>query len=361
MTPFVDFVGKPPSIGAVIRGKAPVTCVSFHEDGDHLFVASAEDARLRLVDCIKGTSDRAATRCETSGVRIVEATHDKYSVLIAGEGKEIPHTHAVTYLSVYDNAILRIFRGHLSKVTNISMSPTDDRFLSTSEDRTVRLWNLQQPGCIAMIPFLSDTGTSITCSPPNACFDSTGLVFAVTAAIPGGAGNLLHLYDARKYDSGPFSELKVDQSSVENFLTGKSMNMSNAKELSRMEWKSIAFNTTGSQMLATTNNMTGGGLALVLDGFTADVLQTFTLPKAAEDDTDSSSSSTSMTACFTQDDKYVLTGGCSNGTIQCWEASGTGNLITTLSGHNAGPVNAIACNPKRAMFASCCTNTALWI
>jgi len=48
MTTFLEFIGKPPSIGAVKRGKAPVTCVSFHEDGDHLFVASA--------NCIKGTS-----------------------------------------------------------------------------------------------------------------------------------------------------------------------------------------------------------------------------------------------------------------------------------------------------------------
>lgn len=69
-----DLVNKPPSIGAVIRGRAPATCLTFHEGGDHLFVASAEDARLRLVDCIKGTSDRAATRYETNGIRIVEAT-----------------------------------------------------------------------------------------------------------------------------------------------------------------------------------------------------------------------------------------------------------------------------------------------
>jgi hypothetical protein len=72
---FFDFANKPPLIGAVIRGRAPVTCLSFHEGGDHLFVASEEDARLRLVDCIKGTSDRAATRYETNGIRIVEATY----------------------------------------------------------------------------------------------------------------------------------------------------------------------------------------------------------------------------------------------------------------------------------------------
>jgi len=201
---FFDFANKPPLIGAVIRGRAPVTCLSFHEGGDHLFVASEEDARLRLVDCIKGTSDRAATRYETNGIRIVEATHDKFSILIAGEGRTktnassssfsssegifVSPQHSVTYASVYDNTVLRTFSGHSSKVTNLSMSPVDDRFLSSSDDRTIRLWDIQQPGCIAMIPHIPNGISGATA--PYACFDSTGLVFAVTTSLPGTSGNV---------------------------------------------------------------------------------------------------------------------------------------------------------------------------
>jgi hypothetical protein len=67
------------------------------------------------------------------------------------------------------------------------MSPVDDRFLSSSDDRTIRLWNIQQPGCIAMIPTIpsGNGGTA-----PYACFDSTGLVFAVTTTLPGTTGNV---------------------------------------------------------------------------------------------------------------------------------------------------------------------------
>jgi COMPASS component SWD2 len=120
--------------------------------------------------------------------------------LIAGEGRprgsssssvtetiSLSPQHSVTYVSVYDNAVLRTFSGHSSKVTNLSMSPVDDRFLSSSDDRTIRLWNIQQPGCIAMIPTIPN-GTSG--SAPYACFDSTGLVFAVTTTLPGTTGNV---------------------------------------------------------------------------------------------------------------------------------------------------------------------------
>jgi COMPASS component SWD2 len=53
--------------------------------------------------------------------------------------------HEIRYLSLFDNAYLRFFTGHEGRVTSLSMSATDDRFLSASVDGTVRLWTLQQP------------------------------------------------------------------------------------------------------------------------------------------------------------------------------------------------------------------------
>jgi hypothetical protein len=130
--------------------------------------------------------------------------HDKFSILIAGEGRTktnassssfsssegifVSPQHSVTYASVYDNTVLRTFSGHSSKVTNLSMSPVDDRFLSSSDDRTIRLWDIQQPGCIAMIPHIPNGISGATA--PYACFDSTGLVFAVTTSLPGTSGNV---------------------------------------------------------------------------------------------------------------------------------------------------------------------------
>lgn len=67
------------------------------------------------------------------------------------------------------------------------MSPADDTFLTASKDRTVRLWNVQQAGCIGQmdIPVANDGGGD-----PRVVFDSTGMVFAVTAPMAGKQGNV---------------------------------------------------------------------------------------------------------------------------------------------------------------------------
>lgn len=93
--------------------------------------------------------------------------------------------NAINYLSVYDNKLLRKFRGHSDVVTDISMSPADDTFLSSSKDRTVRLWNIQQAGSLAQLELPANAAGT-----PHAAFDSTGLVFAVTATMADGKGQV---------------------------------------------------------------------------------------------------------------------------------------------------------------------------
>ena len=93
--------------------------------------------------------------------------------------------NAINYLGIYDNKILRKFRGHADVVTDISMSPADDTFLSSSRDRTVRLWNIQEAGSLAQLELPSNAVGS-----PHAVFDSTGLVFAVTASMSDGKGQV---------------------------------------------------------------------------------------------------------------------------------------------------------------------------
>lgn len=66
------------------------------------------------------------------------------------------------------------------------MSPVDDSFLSSSADRTVRLWNAGKSGnslCELKLPQTVE-------GPPLAAFDSTGLVFGVTARMAGDEGNV---------------------------------------------------------------------------------------------------------------------------------------------------------------------------
>lgn len=343
----MDFQTTPPQIGAVVRGKNPATSLSYHENGTHLYVASEADSKLRIVDCLKGGSDKPAIKCEREGIRLVEGTHHNQCVLFVGKGSRsqpLGQRNAIHYLSLYDNKLLRNFRGHAGEVTHLSMSPADDCFLSSCTDRTVRLWNIQQAKCLAEMELPPNiVGT------PYATFDSTGLVFGITAAMAAGSGHLIHLYDARNYGGGAFAELKLAQSSIEKFIHNKGISAERAMALSQAEWTSIKFNTSGKQLLVTAKQ----GLALSLDGFDGTVSNVFigegpsgALPVEP------------LAACFTPDDKTVL-GGNENGTVSCWDAK-TGKLIRKLEGH-VDRVGCVAANPKYAQISSACTNTALWI
>lgn len=129
--------------------------------------------------------------------------------------------------------------------------------------------------------------------------------------------------------------MKVTNSAIEKVLPpDQSM-------LSQSEWTSLSFDMSGNQILATGKN----GLALLLDGFDGSVQQNF-------------SSMGTTCACFTPDDKTVLTGNV-DGSVGCWNVA-TGAMLKKMEGHPSR-IGCIASNPKYAMFASCCTNTALWI
>jgi WD40 repeat protein len=342
---------KAPKICAVIRGKSPCTSMCYHEDGNHLFVTSEADSRLRLVDCQRGISDTPAIKFERDGVRLVETTHHNRCVLVTGKGDKtlnVGQRHPINYLSLHDNKILRQFRGCGAEVCDLSLSPIDDSFLSCSGDRTVRLWNLQQAGSLAILD-LPKSGNGYNLDPtgvPHATYDSTGLVFCITAPLDAGAGHLLHLYDARKYSSGAFAELKLENALITRAIQQKVSTPELASELSNADWNSIKFDKSGKHILVTTSK----GSALLLDGYDGSIVNVFVGEK--------DNVKQPMAACFSSDDKTVL-GGNADGTISCWDTS-NGELIKTLQGH-VGRVGCLASNPKYAQIASSCTNTALWL
>eukprot|EP00546_Thalassionema_frauenfeldii_P001578 CAMPEP_0178937088 /NCGR_PEP_ID=MMETSP0786-20121207/25553_1 /TAXON_ID=186022 /ORGANISM="Thalassionema frauenfeldii, Strain CCMP 1798" /LENGTH=326 /DNA_ID=CAMNT_0020615601 /DNA_START=86 /DNA_END=1063 /DNA_ORIENTATION=+ len=326
----MNFTSSGPQPGAIISGKAQVTSASFHADGSKLFVASESDSRLHIIDCQTGKQSTPALRFEREGVSLVESTHHNQCTLVSGNGsadQQPSQRYAVNYHSTHDNKILRKFRGHDDTINNISMSPADDSFLTSSRDRTVRLWSLQQAGAVAKLelPTASE-------GEPFAAFDSTGLVFGITAAMTAQQGHYIHLYDARNYSGGAFAEMKVTTAQLEKELT---------PQMARSEWTSMKFNASGNQILVTGKD----GLVLTLDGYEGTVQRSFT-------------GKGTTTACWTPDDKTVLTG-ADDGTLSCWNAD-TGALIKKLErGHN-GPISWVGVNPKYSMFASCDTNTTMW-
>lgn len=213
-------------------------------------------------------------------------------------------------------------------------------FLTASADRTVKLWNVQQAGCIGRMELPNKTEGS-----PHTVFDSTGLVFAVMAAMAGGQGHYVHLYDARNYSGGAFAEMNVSTTDVQNSMTTHRVTPPTPSHPpAPLTFNSIQFNQAGNQILVQSDE----GLAVVLDGYEGTVQRIFQSTRGGR----------CTSACFTPDDKTVLMGG-ETGTIDCWDVP-SGRVIKTLEGHK-GPVGAIRANPKYNLIASSCTNTCLWI
>jgi COMPASS component SWD2 len=219
------------------------------------------------------------------------------------------------------------------------MSPADDTFLSSSKDRTVRLWSAQSAGSLAELKLPGDR----TSKDPLAAFDSTGLVFAVTAKMAENQGQYLHLYDARNYGVGAFAELKITRDDIEKALQSfVSVSPDQLSTFSQADFTSLQFNTSGNKILAGTDR----GMSFVMDGFEGTIQGVFV-----------STSQRPAVSCFSSDDKTVLVGN-EDGSITCWDVE-TGSMMKRLDGH-PGPVQCIASNPKFAQFASACTQTALW-
>lgn len=189
----MDFSSEPgPRMGCVIRGRAPVTSISYHESGSHLFVASEKDSSLRIVDSLNGcpATDRPSLiQLQTQGIRNVRATHHGHCVLLSPGSQCGPKINNVYYLSVHDNKIIREFSGHTGLVTGISMSPVDDTFLTSSVDGTVRLWDVGVSGKpLSEMKLPQNVEGS-----PIATFDSTGLVFGISAIMTGHEGHVSSL------------------------------------------------------------------------------------------------------------------------------------------------------------------------
>jgi COMPASS component SWD2 len=148
----MDFGSEPgPKMGCVVRGRAPVVSLSYHESGSHLFVASEKDSVLRVVDCLRGDGASGGggssppwppmIRLQREGIRIIRSTHHSHCVLFSPGSNDdgVPSRRSdVHYHSVHDNKILRSFGGHSGTISGISVSPVNDNFLSSSIDGTVR-------------------------------------------------------------------------------------------------------------------------------------------------------------------------------------------------------------------------------
>ncbi|KAL0823493.1 hypothetical protein Bca101_047170 [Brassica carinata] len=340
LTELDDGLVRSMAIGAVFSdfgGK--IRSVGFHRTDD-LLVTSSEDDSLRLFDIANANSFICSSlyNLESTGgnddssfsLTLLEIGVNTFSWICIFHVPE-----SLRYLSMYDNRILRYFKGHKDRVVSLCMSPINDSFMSGSLDRSVRLWDLRVNACQGILHLRGR---------PAVAYDQQGLVFAI--AMEGGA---VKLFDSRCYDKGPF----------DTFLVGGDT----------AEVNDIKFSNDGKSMLLTTTNNN----IYVLDAYHGEKKCGFSLEP---------SQGTSLEATFTPDGKYVLSGS-GDGTLHAWNIENPSEkvvaivflfaiILVTVSKlslkkqvarweNNIGVVSCLKWAPRRAMFVAASTVLTFWI
>lgn len=293
---FSDFVGK-------------INSLDFHRTAD-LLITACEDNSVRLYD-IANAKLLKITNHEKHGADRICFTHHPNSVICSSRYNLESTEESLRYLSMYDNRILRYFKGHKERVVSLCMSPVNDSFMSGSLDHTVRIWDLRVNACQGILRLRGR---------PTVAYDQQGLVFAV--AMEGGA---IKLFDSRSYDKGPF----------DTFLVGGDM----------AEVCDIKFSNDGKSMLLTTT----GNNIYVLDAYGGEKRCAFSLDPSLN---------TTIEASFTPDGKYILSGS-GDGKLYAWDIS-TGNKVASWETH-IGVVSCLKWAPRRAMFVAASSVLSFWI
>jgi COMPASS component SWD2 len=284
--------------------------LDFSRCGSVCLTGSQEDESIQLYDALGGKKEKVIFS-KKYGVGSVRFTHRPNNVIYSStKGDDI-----IRYLSLHDNAYLRYFKGHRTRVVALEMSPLDDTFISGSIDDTVRLWDLRSPNCQGV---LNVTGR------PLVAIDPQGIVFAVALN-----SRHIRLFDMKNYEKGPFTVFEIVDPARPD-----------------IEWSQLCFSPDGKDLLINTRS----DVAYLVDGFDGFVKQVFTGHQ--------NTTQLELEVSFTPDANYVL-GASQDGKVHVWSRE-SGKTIATLEGHSNYP-QVVRFNPKYMMMVSACTNTAFWI
>jgi len=286
-----------------------VNSIDYHSNGESLITGSDDDSII-IYDCAAEGKPKRTLYSKKYGVANIKYTHSGTTVVYSSRKVN----NDIRYQSLHDNKYIRYYSGHKDMVTSLTMSPTEDHFLSASIDQTVRLWDLRTPNCQGHMQMMGR---------PVISFDPEGLIFAV-----GINSEIIKLYDLKSFDKGPFSTFKL------------------AKQPG-VEWRDLKFSGDGKMILISTNT----DAIQMIDAFNGMPIMSFFGRQNTKN--------IDIEASFTPDGKFVISGS-EDGKVLAWDAT-TGDLVNEWEGTHVGPVTCCRFNPKYMMFTSCCKQVKFWL
>ena len=311
-------------IAKVFESDGAVSNLDFHRDGRYL-VSSSTESSIQILDSLAGTEWKKVL-VKDHGVGVMKFTHHESSVLLSSER----YSHDIRMLCLHDNQYVRFFRGHEDKVTSLSMSPVDDKFISASADNSVNIWDLASKHPVGKIAI------SRQYDRVHASFDHNGFLFGVLAHDNRTNSHSLRLYDQKNYQGGPFEDIAPKLTSIESGIKAAQdpSNPLTSDQISKLlaaPWTSFEFSPDGSKILVNTRSE----MMLILDSFSTEenVTEPLIILNRKND------SGLSLGACFSADGTYILSGNDDND-IQVYDAL-TGKQSGGVLGGHVGPVSCI--------------------
>lgn len=105
--------------------------------------------------------------------------------------------NVVRLINLEDGDYISYFDGHTKEVSALETSPGNNLFITSSQDNTVRLWDVRSSICRDMMEV---TGNPVVCIDPN------GLIIAV-----GWNSESIDIYDLRMFRNGNFAHFTVSE------------------------------------------------------------------------------------------------------------------------------------------------------
>lgn len=324
------------------------TSIDFDDSGEFLLL-SRTDATIQLFNTKAGAHAKEL-KSQKYGSALARFTHHSTSIIYASTKVD----DGIRYLSMHDNSFIRYFRGHTGRVTSLSVSPSDDKFLSASLDNTVKIWDCRSSNAQGSFNFDSAWLTA---------FDPSASVIAIASP----PAQTVCLYDMRNYDKAPFATWD---------LLDTERRFQSYGQVPGVGWTGMEFSNNGKFLLVSTN----GPGHYVLDAFTGDLIHYAHRPNGADpshlapgDDLPPSTGSDNVTstfvqspACFSPDGRYVIGGNGTQTGLLVWDAmekTATEDRATQPVTDLPGPRHAkvVAYNPRHNLLASADKDVMIWV
>ncbi|KAH9750816.1 WD REPEATS REGION domain-containing protein [Citrus sinensis] len=310
-----------------------ISSMDFHKSSSYLVTAS-DDESIRLYDVTAATCLKTINS-KKYGVDLVCFTSHPTTVIYSSKNgwdgmfigtfvlcmlvdyftrhlfETFIYSESLRLLSLHDNKYLRYFKGHHDRVVSLSLCSSKDCFISGSLDRTVLLWDQRAEKCQGLLRVQGR---------PAAAYDDQGLVFAVAF------GGYIRMFDARKYEKGPF----------DIFSVGGDISDANV----------VKFSNDGRLMLLTTME----GHIHVLDSFRGTLLSTYNVKPVSRNST--------LEASFSPEGMFVISGS-GDGSVYAWSVRSGKEVASWMSFDTEPPV--IKWTPGSLMFVTGSSELSFWI